>query len=481
MKFISLLKYLRFSLLAVTFLAACQPLGQRRSPIAQPATPPGQPEAPGKSQGTTDGGGGNGVDGKVFEAYIVKPQELRGYRQYIKPILDKWKNSKSSLTSMEFTTLKVWYLLPLQMKPIDKETLGVSFAADQTEQLAFQTRHEVWIDSTKTAKMNDFEFAKLIIHEMVMGMYLMKFEKYSDVIKSFEKAGGKIEWPRDAITVEQSDLLLPAEPKRPLNPEDYAAIRRITEVFSQNGMNIDGDEFSRLLLVNGFDKRFFGSDAQKIKAEPIKEVTTEQMIRLLKLQESLGHRIDECRDRQAQLISDCRVNFKFEKVQAPPYFVIDRLKIVINDGKQEREFLGAISTDLTLSPSITQDAVLYEAFVSDVVTLAAKNVGDRVPMISLLFKPTRSFDQAGADLTQRLGLVGISIVQQIVTRTEDKPAPKPGEFAERCLYMADSRDRDPWQNNLMALAKGTNFTNILASHMAAGSMKPELCASKFAP
>ncbi|MBC7753113.1 MAG: hypothetical protein H7Z71_02675 [Moraxellaceae bacterium] len=206
--------------------------------------------------GTSDSGGGNGIENKAYEAYIVKPENLPAYKAYIEP---KMKQIRSLMPKEADPTIldrwllyKTWYLAPVELKTISKEIIGVSFTNDKTEQLAIQTRRSVWLDSQKFNQMTTQDQAVLMIHEMVMSLYYLKNKSWKEVCT--EKLFFESQCTQKTIDI-YNDIFPGQEPK-PFDHADYENIRAVTGIF-MNNLNIKTiEDVDSILIQNYFDRRF---------------------------------------------------------------------------------------------------------------------------------------------------------------------------------------------------------------------------------
>jgi hypothetical protein len=192
----------------------------------------GNVSPPVKKMGTTDGGGGNGTQNKMYEAYAVDPQTLPAYQKYIAPGFDRidremLRDSKASESPIQWKNLiktKTWYFVPLEISAISKEVLGVSFSKDETQQIAVQTSKEVWIDSRAFDRMSLYDQAILLTHETVMSFYFLKYQSFTEMCTSFAQAS------KHQFSCEEYrplDEFYPHKVPQPLNFQDYQNIRNV--------------------------------------------------------------------------------------------------------------------------------------------------------------------------------------------------------------------------------------------------------------
>ncbi len=251
-------KWTLMVLLTLQFLAACS------SKTATPAA----------NQGTTDSGGGNGLDGKVFEAYKVVPQSQPAFQKHLAKIFAAPAGSGDTRNfSGTYFQMRTWYIAPVELKGIEKGVLGVSFMESKIDQLALQTKNEVWINKRYFDAMSTEDQAQLILHELVMTIYLLKFEPLSAICKFSipdPKGSASEDSCRDGAVRDQLDALYPAEPLRPLKVEDYENIRYVTGwLYERKDVGINDIEIASVFKARGFAKWLWSStlrDATKAKS-----------------------------------------------------------------------------------------------------------------------------------------------------------------------------------------------------------------------
>lgn len=124
------------------------------------------------ARGGQDSGGGNLVDGKTLESYLVEPGTLPGYaRLHVQlETLEKVRESKIHLRG---ALEKNWYLIPGPFSKLPPERIG---AAVVGEQAALQDLSAVWIDKNLFEKMSEDEQASLLLHEIILGFRLLDLD-----------------------------------------------------------------------------------------------------------------------------------------------------------------------------------------------------------------------------------------------------------------------------------------------------------------
>ncbi len=232
------------TLLALYFLSACQKDKQ--------TTPAPAGGGANTVQGPSDGGGGDTCNGKMIEGYKVDITSLVEYKEIIQPILDKitlpqlQSDKKNEAPFLLTPIFKNWYIIDCKLQDIPKERKGLYL---ETFQTAIHTSREIFIDSSSYNKMEKEEKAKLILHEMMMSYYLMKYLSLEDICKMSNSCSG------DFAVANKWKIFKP-EIYRPLNEEDHQKIRNVTAWMWLQKEILTPEGFSKILKNNDFDKRF---------------------------------------------------------------------------------------------------------------------------------------------------------------------------------------------------------------------------------
>lgn len=210
----------------VTFFVAC---ADRSNSTVQPSpiaiTPPFSPApAPSgmsgsPSRGTGDGGGGNTCEGRPIESYSFQIENSEAYKTYIQPRIKTLLENQTDISRLITSSIrdKKWYLLPCDLARLPDEKIG---SAVQTEQAALQTFSEVWMSEKLFSAMSVRDQADLLLHEMLMGLRLLKLDSLKNQCRAFA--------PTDKLAY--CDESSNTRRGRPLDltPDDYGDIRKAT-------------------------------------------------------------------------------------------------------------------------------------------------------------------------------------------------------------------------------------------------------------
>jgi len=190
----------------------------------------------GYTGGTDSTGGGNSVNGKPVDDYILNLRKIDTYNQYLKPLVINLEKNYPYLAG-DFKHLihrRMWYFVPGDIDAISSSIIG-TYA--KTDQLALQDLNKIWIDNNLFNKMDSRSQAVLIVHEIFMGIKLLQFKSKQDLC--IAKAARLIEEENITNTQEkyfsEVDFCTKTYPQVPglqsesfsLNKNDYDYIRML--------------------------------------------------------------------------------------------------------------------------------------------------------------------------------------------------------------------------------------------------------------
>lgn len=272
-----------FALNSVYFLAACQP--RKGTQSSDTPTPPVESPAPGGtgSKGTSDqGGGGNLINGKPLDFYKKDITMLPEFIKYIKPIDEKLNDIRddhqadNGVTYLETAAKrKTWYLVPLKLDEIEAARIGTNFKSDQG---AYQTEKEIFISELIYKDLDEEHKAQLLLHEIVMAFYLVKYEDGKFYCDAFKKVSVRENCLSSFFDMSTKDEFKPAQKKgKFLEPDEYESIRHVTEWLYTQYKTMTMLKFEEKMVEKQFDPRVFNSrnviDRQKTEPTlfPIKD------------------------------------------------------------------------------------------------------------------------------------------------------------------------------------------------------------------
>ncbi|MFM6928037.1 MAG: hypothetical protein ACKOX6_06200 [Bdellovibrio sp.] len=164
-------------------LAACQP--QTTSNPAPQGTEETQnrPLSGGGHVGGVDSGGDNGVNGRNMEDYAINLQRDKIFNDLVLPIILKVSEANPRFASdmIHITKERTWYMIPVALKNLTASQIGLRFADEQVQQFALQNLRAIWINQKfYTGFETDESRGRLILHEILMGVRLMKLKNSLD-------------------------------------------------------------------------------------------------------------------------------------------------------------------------------------------------------------------------------------------------------------------------------------------------------------
>jgi len=235
----------------LTFFVSCGPRGQSTSSSPQApsnsqdrSTPQAGTPSPSTAQGTADSGGGNTFQGKPLESYKVQVQELDAYKKFIVPIVnsESLKGTRIGNAIKSIVENKIWYLIPSELKQLPSEKIG---SAVGSEQAALQDFKQVWINSLIFEKMKNSEQATLIVHEIMMGLKLLKMDSARNECTAHKGM------PSDDLQDCYNQLDKPRGKPSDLTESDYAQVRNSTALIIEKGLKLSYSAWEELLGSQG--------------------------------------------------------------------------------------------------------------------------------------------------------------------------------------------------------------------------------------
>jgi hypothetical protein len=195
-------------------------------------------------QGTVSGGGGNGCDGKAFEAFSKRISTLEEYRLYLKPMLQRMveEGSDPLVTYLLWAAEeKAWYFIPCELQKLSSEQTGV---AVQSDQLAVHGEHGIYIHSRESEPNVNSYFSKkskakaaLLLHEMVMGARLLMKKTAKEQCTALAKKDSKLCSDPDVMAIAEAKAV---DPKQAMimDASDHEAVRAMTSYLSEKGADL---------------------------------------------------------------------------------------------------------------------------------------------------------------------------------------------------------------------------------------------------
>ena len=444
---VRLSKALSFSSLTITAailslslgLAACQPkngAAGASSPAANSAV---------AAAGTGDSGGGNGLDGKFFESYIMNPEQTLAWQTYMNPILQNLAYlpghlGENAMWLVMGARAKRWYIAPIKLATLTKEQIGVEFIRDPIQQLALQTDREIWFDkaaydgnptpvagdATCPKQLSGEECAVRnraigLLHETMVSLYMMQFMTMTELCAKYSDTPGGC---AGIEKIEKSDPEVAPKPKRALDKNDYANIRTMTSWMFENGATVkSNDDVKMQFLKNGFDGRMYylqkieskGSTGSRA-AEKI-NFTRDEMAKALVDATTLSKLPTICRSRNATQITSVSCAVKFSTSGAKNDVLEMALEVGVGSSNPVRINMATPAVFLSEKPELTNfwlpgmKSVGYMTFLgTGVVEGKPIKVGTDTYQVIVFFSEDKT------------SVRGIFLWQQRVTKLTPRPA-----------------------------------------------------------
>lgn len=273
-------KYVFLFLAMVPFLANCRKDSQpsREKMTINPTGPIKNPTPAG--WGPSDGGGGDICNGRLVESYRIKISEMGAFRKMVLPIFEKISSQaddKGNNSLKQVDNFKNWYLIDCALSQIPQERKGLYL---ESFQAAVQTNKEIFIDSKAFKAMTEEEQAKLILHEIVMGLYLIKYSTLADYLSM---VSGDVKQKEMISKISQWKKFRPL-PYRPLDSIDHQKIRTVTAWIWENRNDLENKllELKNLFQNNDFDKRIQFVTLKNDYQSKIIKLKIEKIIKIFK-------------------------------------------------------------------------------------------------------------------------------------------------------------------------------------------------------
>src|SRR6185312_1589487 len=217
--------------------------------------------APTNNNGPSDGGGGIGKEGRPLESFAVDIRTLPEFKKTLLPILNDLEQRFPEFAADLWHVVldRTWYIVPGPIKKLPAFVMGVDFI--DFDQLAYQNLNEVWIDMTFfNKKMNDLDRARLMMHEMLIGVRILEFSDSLDLclsqarIVTFSKATADQYKDNTRSCYKTYQRWGTFKPSRhlSLNENDYADVRTLGKELMTDETTLDVGELKSWLAAQGF-------------------------------------------------------------------------------------------------------------------------------------------------------------------------------------------------------------------------------------
>ena len=252
-------------------LIGCQPASTSTTPPSQGGAemPKGPIDGGSGLGGVDDVGGGNGVNGRNMEDYAINLQNDKIFSSYVLPIILKVAETSPRFASdmIHITKERTWYIIPAALKSLTAAQIGLQFADNGVQQFALQNLRAVWINEKYYQDKTEESRARLILHEILMGIRLMKLKSsldncYSEYalmsLDSSKKNEYRMNRDRCALTYKFSNRdatntgIPGANADLQLHDPDYDSIRELGVRLWNSQGDISNAELEAWLKLNDF-------------------------------------------------------------------------------------------------------------------------------------------------------------------------------------------------------------------------------------
>jgi hypothetical protein len=197
------------------------------------------------------------LNGKPLESYRVDPRSLPAFER-IKAIFNSEQLPGDLKAAFDFILdRKTWYLLPAPLSTLGSEKIAW---AGNTEQGALQDFKQILLDEARWQGMNLDEQSTLLVHELLMGLKLFKFDSAYNECMAFKTAFHNNSLCNNSYSIKERGR--PSE----LTKLDYAQIRLTTTEMIKNGSELLEEDWEDLFAKNGFSagqRDFVQKDSKK--------------------------------------------------------------------------------------------------------------------------------------------------------------------------------------------------------------------------
>ncbi|MFZ4404981.1 MAG: hypothetical protein ACOYOK_12830 [Pseudobdellovibrionaceae bacterium] len=213
-------------------------------------------QSPSNEDGGYHSGGGHGVDGKPLEFYrqsLFSKVEFGPIKDLILLLHQQAPGFAAAL--QHIADERSWYFIPIELNKIPEPVIGNGF---QLEQLALHKRKEIWISAPFYNLMTAAQKQDLLIHELVMGVFLLQYQDKLDQCLS-QTAAYSILNELDQKKLARKKCysnyglnLTDRGQTLTLTDDNYTSIRFLSHQLLHQYTQINFEEFPMWLKVHGF-------------------------------------------------------------------------------------------------------------------------------------------------------------------------------------------------------------------------------------
>ncbi len=334
------------------------------------------------SQGPGDGGGGDTCNGKLIESYKLDIRTLPEYKKHITPLINRISPLQKNETYFTFRDLisptnKTWYLIDCKLDILSKHRKGLYLDTDQT---AIQTKKEIFIDARQFQKLNTENKAKLLLHELLMGVYMTNEFSYTDICNLDEVKAKCINsrlYTSDNFFMPDShnpERVLPS-----LTANDHQNIRALTAWVWGEKTKVLPKTFAAKMSQYGFDNLFTAFEDEVEFSLP-----TEAILRMFK------------KYRHTALPSNCQFNeTTFKSTSKCEVSMTATSKKMDSEDRGSIEIISVVFKAKRLNDGKIFEHTMNTSFKSGKIELNKFKIEDSTPFAMLIFSGNSPFIKGG--------------------------------------------------------------------------------------
>lgn len=231
--------------LTLTFFVGCNTRKQAEGSLGTGGAPSDTKTDGNKSAGTVDSGGGNTFMGKPLESYVIKVRDLPAFKDHVDAIIESEALKESDIKRVIYAILdkKTWYLIPAELKQLPADKVASAVGSDQA---ALQDFRQIWLNQTIFNDMESFQQATLIVHEIVMGLKLLKLDSALFECRARHFGRHSDQYCLNSYSADERGK--PSD----LTKIDYSQIRSVTKKIIDDGKKMSASDWNDLLFHEGF-------------------------------------------------------------------------------------------------------------------------------------------------------------------------------------------------------------------------------------
>lgn len=239
---------------------ACSPRSSNKSemPVPIPETPPKEEarQTLGGQGTSSNGGGGNTIEGKTAESYVKSITGLPEFKTYILPILRRLSSEPRDvmLVYLQWSIhSKPWYFVPVKLDKVAENQTGLPFHSDQT---ARNTKDSVYIYHPGYLELSPHDRARLLLHEMVMSARFLMKQTVQNQCLALARASDIGNCKDPAVLKLGVDTVATESERETLNSSEHERVRLMTNFLMDPKQELVSDDVIAMRMRLGFHYPF---------------------------------------------------------------------------------------------------------------------------------------------------------------------------------------------------------------------------------